>query len=75
MRQMLSFSISYPDLITFLYFTNTIEKGVWGERRPKDRVIVLKTLVYTLTHPHNIYTGPCKCIWQIFTLASWKVYM
>jgi hypothetical protein len=27
--------------------------------------------IYTYT-PQNIYWGLCKCIWQIFTLASSK---
>jgi hypothetical protein len=27
--------------------------------------------IYTYM-PKNIYMGPCKCIWQIFTLASCK---
>jgi hypothetical protein len=36
---MLSFSISYLDLIKFHYFADTIERGgIAGERRPEDRV-------------------------------------
>jgi hypothetical protein len=35
---MLSFSISYPDLIKLHYFTDTTERGVGGERRLKNRV-------------------------------------
>jgi hypothetical protein len=27
--------------------------------------------IYTYT-PQNIYMGPCKCIWQIFTLPLHK---
>jgi hypothetical protein len=35
---MLSFSISYPDLIKFPYFADTTERG---DRRPKQRVTLL----------------------------------
>jgi hypothetical protein len=37
---MLIFSISFPDLIKFHYFKDTPERRVWGERGPKDRVIL-----------------------------------
>jgi hypothetical protein len=37
---MLIFSISFPDLKEFHYFVDTPERRVWGERRPKDRVIL-----------------------------------
>jgi hypothetical protein len=36
---MLIFSISFPDLIEFHYFMDIPERRVWGERRPKYRVI------------------------------------
>jgi len=29
---MLSFTISYPDLIKFLYFADTIERGIAGKK-------------------------------------------
>jgi hypothetical protein len=48
---MLIFSISFPDLIRFLYFMDTPERRVWGERRPKDRVTLQIILVFTLTCP------------------------
>jgi hypothetical protein len=36
---MLSFSISYPDLIKLHYFAYLIQRGdIGSERRPKDRV-------------------------------------
>jgi len=45
------------------------KKGLaWKEAQRQLQIV----LVFTLTHPQNIYKGPCKCIWQIFTLASWK---
>ncbi len=48
------------------------QRRVWGERRPKDRV-TLRISIYTCTYmPQNIYTWPCKCIWQIFILALCK---
>jgi len=44
------------------------ERRVWGERRPKDRVTLQITLVFTLTLDlHTVYTiidthtGPCNC--------------
>jgi hypothetical protein len=30
---MLSFTISYPDLIKFLYFADTTERGIGGKSR------------------------------------------
>jgi hypothetical protein len=36
---MLSFSISYPDLIKLPYFADlTQREGIGGENRPKDRI-------------------------------------
>jgi hypothetical protein len=36
---MLSFSISYPDLLKLPYFADLTERGdIGGEKRPKDRV-------------------------------------
>ncbi len=55
-------------------FYGYIERGVWGwkeAQRQGDKLQI--TLVYTFTYTsENIYIGPCKCIWQIFTLASCK---
>jgi hypothetical protein len=49
---MLIFSISFPDLVKFSYFTDTPERRVWGERRPKDRVVALQlNLAFTFTCP------------------------
>ncbi len=31
-------SISYPDLMEFPHFAHLTERGVWGERMPKDKV-------------------------------------
>jgi hypothetical protein len=56
------------------YFMDIPERRVWDERRPKDRVALQIILIFTFTHTHpqTIYKGLCKCIWQIFTLASCK---
>jgi hypothetical protein len=35
---MLSFSISYPDLIKYPYCANLTQRGTVSEKRPKDRV-------------------------------------
>jgi hypothetical protein len=48
---MLSFSISYPVLIKNSHFTHTSSEEFEGERRPKDKVTLGITLVYTLTRP------------------------
>jgi hypothetical protein len=48
---MVSFSISFPDLIKFPYFMDTPQRRVWGERRAKDRVTLQIILVITLTCP------------------------
>jgi hypothetical protein len=37
---MLSFSISYPDLIIKIHFMDTLKEGFEDERRPKDKVIL-----------------------------------
>jgi hypothetical protein len=43
---MLSFSISYPDLIKFPYFADLPAKeGMGVERRPKNRVTLRRTLL------------------------------
>jgi hypothetical protein len=44
---MLSFSISYPDLIKLPYFANLTQRGDRDEKRPKDRMTLKKTLVHT----------------------------
>jgi len=71
---MLIFSISFPDLIKFHYFVDTPERRVWGwkeAQRLGDFTNNFSIYIYTHT-PQNIYMGPRKCIWQIFTLASCK---
>jgi len=45
------FSISFPDLVKFSYFTDTPGRRVWGERRPKDRVTLQLILAFTFTCP------------------------
>ncbi len=47
---MLIFSISFRDLIKFPYLKDTLERRVWGERRPKDKVTLQIFFVFTLTH-------------------------
>jgi hypothetical protein len=49
------------------------KKGLgWKEaQRLGDVTNNFSIYIYTYT-PQNIYMGPCKCIWQIFTLASCK---
>jgi hypothetical protein len=61
---MLIFSISFPDLINFHYFMDTLERRVWNERRPKERVTLQIILVFTLTltHPKTLTEAVCKCI-------------
>jgi hypothetical protein len=54
---MLIFSISFPDLIKFSYFMDTLERRVWGERRPKKRVTLQVLLVFTLTRPKTFTLG------------------
>ncbi len=77
MLWMLSFSISYPDLIKFSHFMDTpsegFEGGVWRWNEAQRQGDVMNNLsIYTYTS-QNIYTRSCKCIWQIFTLASCKL--
>jgi len=43
------FSISFPYLIFFSYFMDTLKKRVWGESRPKDKVTLQIILIFTLT--------------------------
>jgi hypothetical protein len=49
MHEMLNFSISYPDLIKKIILWIPLKKQFGGERRPKDKMILKKTLIYTLT--------------------------
>jgi len=46
---MLILSISFPDLVKFPYFMDTLERRVWNERRHKDRVTLQIILVFTVT--------------------------
>jgi len=48
------------------------KKGLgWKEAQRQGDFTKTKISIYTYTS-QNIYIGPCKCIWQIFTLASCK---
>jgi hypothetical protein len=44
---MLIFSISFPNFIKIPYFMDTLERRVWGEKRPKYRVTLQIILVFT----------------------------
>jgi hypothetical protein len=79
--EMLLFSISFPDLIS--YFMDTPERRVSGERRPKDRMTLQIILVFTLTPPKTFTRGrvslfdkyldwPHVNIKQIYTLQEDK---
>jgi hypothetical protein len=46
-----------PTSTKFHYFTDTPERKVWGERRPKDRVNLQIILVFTLTHLKTFTQG------------------
>jgi hypothetical protein len=46
---MLSFNISYPYLIKFPHFMDTLKEGFEGEKKLKNKVILWITLVYTFT--------------------------
>jgi hypothetical protein len=52
---MLSFSISYPDLIKFPYFANITERGDRGQKQRrqgvKERVTLWITLMSPSLHP------------------------
>jgi hypothetical protein len=54
---MLSFSISFPDLIKFPYFMDTLERKVWGGRRLKGRASLQIILVFTVTRPKTFTQG------------------
>jgi hypothetical protein len=65
---MLIFNISFPNFIKFPYVRDTLERRVWGEKKPKYKVILQIILVFTLTRPcldllrrvsvfGNIYNG------------------
>jgi hypothetical protein len=51
---------------------DTPERRVWGESRPKDRVIVQIILVFTLTLPKTLTQGHVSVCDKYFTLASCK---
>ncbi len=55
---MLILSISFPYLIKFPYITNIPKRRVWGERRPKNKVILHIILIFTL-----ILTCPKTFMW------------
>jgi len=53
---MLLFSISFPDLIKFSYFVvDTLERRVWGERRPKDKGDFRSNFSIYTYMPQDIY--------------------
>jgi hypothetical protein len=64
---MLIFSISFPDLIKCPYFMDTLEKRVWGERRPKDKVTLQIFFVFTLTHLKTFTWGHVSVFDKIYT--------
>jgi len=43
---------------------DTLERRVWGEKKPKYRVTLQIILVFTLTRPRLDLFGACKCIWK-----------
>jgi len=51
---MLIFSISFSDIIKFPYFMDTLERRVWGERRPKAKATLQIILIFTLACPKTI---------------------
>jgi hypothetical protein len=56
MHQMLSFSISYSDLITFLYFADTIEKGGLSWKEAQRQGDCTKNFsIYTYTPPKHLH--------------------
>jgi hypothetical protein len=54
---MLIFSISFPNFIKLPYFMDTLERRVWGEKRPKYKVTLQIILVFTLTQPKTFTHG------------------
>ncbi len=60
---MLSFNISYPDLIKNLYFADTMKEGFERERRPKDRVTLRITLLTLIleTFDGGLFLSLRKC--------------
>ncbi len=52
-----SFNILKPNLIIFLHFMDTPKEGFEGEKKPKNKVILWITLVYTLTCPKTFTWG------------------
>jgi hypothetical protein len=51
---------------------DTPERRVWGERRPKDRVILQVILVFTLKCPQTFTWGCISVFDKYFTLALCK---
>jgi hypothetical protein len=50
---------------------DTPEKKVWVNEAQRQGDFTNNFSIYTYS-PQNIYKGLCKCIFQIFTLASCK---
>ncbi len=67
---MLISSISFPDLISLLY-GYPWKKGLGWKEAQRQGDCTNNFSIYTYTS-QNINTGRCKCMWQIFTLASCK---
>jgi len=68
---MLIFSISFPDLINFLTLWIPLKEGFGWKEAQRQGDFSNNFSIYTYTS-QNIYTGLCKCMWQIFTLALCK---
>jgi hypothetical protein len=67
-------SISYWDLVKFLYFADTTEsEGIGGERRPKDRVTFWISLICSFSFGLTLWGMllPWTC-WVLFQL-SWPL--
>jgi hypothetical protein len=74
---MLIFSISFPDLIKFVYFDGYPRKKGLGERRLKDRVTLQVILLFTLTRPKTFSQGRVSVFHQYlhWPQVSVKIYI
>jgi len=50
---------------------DNLERRVWWQEAQRQGHWTNNFSIYTYTL-QNINTGPCKCMWQIFTIASCK---
>jgi hypothetical protein len=55
----------------YLLYGYPSKKGLRWNKVQRQGDFTNNFSIYTYTS-QNIYTGPCKCMWQIFTLASCK---